>query len=315
MREKREEYKISNHIDKTINNEHDKIFRKILDNRREAKVFINKTLGININEDDIEKYNSSFVSYELKNRESDIVYKIKNKDIFILIEHQTKVDYKVPLRILEYSMELMKSAINYEKFGKKNYKLPLVIPIVLYTGKKKWKVKESIREVQEESEYVKRIEFARYNLVDVNDYSINELLEDKSFLTKAMLIEKAKNDTELTEFAEKIAQVIKDDNRTYGEDIKEIFTLIIDLVLKRKIGKDKSNELIETIKGGNDKMLAVLDMIDRENKRIYSKGKMEGLKQRNYEIAKKMKKEKFTINQIIEITGLKKNEIECIKND
>ena len=85
-------------------------------------------------------------------------------------------------------------------------------------------------------------------------------------------IEKAKNDTELTEFAEKIAQVIKDDNRTYGEDIKEIFTLIIDLVLKRKIGKDKSNELIETIKGGNDKMLAVLDMIDRENKRIYSNG-------------------------------------------
>ena len=41
----------------------------------------------------------------------------------------------------------MKSAINYEKFGKKNYKLPLVIPIVLYTGKQKWKVKESIREV------------------------------------------------------------------------------------------------------------------------------------------------------------------------
>ena len=169
--------------------------------------------------------------------------------------------------------------------------------------------------MQEESEYVKRIEFARYNLVDVNEYSINELLEDKSFLTKAMLIEKAKNDTELTEFAEKIAQVIKDDNRTYGEDIKEIFTLIIDLVLKRKIGKDKSNELIETIKGGNDKMLAVLDMIDRENKRIYSKGKTEGLKQRSYEIAKKMKKEKFTINQIIEITGLKKNEIEDIKND
>ena len=130
-----------------------------------------------------------------------------------------------------------------------------------------------------------------------------------------MLIEKAKNDTELTEFAEKIAQVIKDDNRTYGEDIKEIFTLIIDLVLKRKIGKDKSNELIETIKGGNDKMLAVLDMIDRENIRIYSKGKTEGLKQRSYEIAKKMKKEKFTINQIIEITGLKKNEIEDIKND
>ena len=191
------------------------------------------------------------------------------------------------------------------------------IPIVLYTGKQKWKVKESIREVQEESEYVKRIEFARYNLVDVNEYSINELLEDKSFLTKAMLIEKAKNETELTEFAEKIAQVIKDDNRTYGEDIKEIFTLIIDLVLKRKIGKDKSNELIETIKGGNDKMLAVLDMIDRENMKIYKKGRTEGKKEGKIEalidVAKKMINEKLSIEKIIEITGLNKEEIEKLK--
>ena len=37
-------------------------------------------------------------------------------------------------RILEYAMEIIKSAIDYNKIGQKNYKLPLVIPIVLYTG-------------------------------------------------------------------------------------------------------------------------------------------------------------------------------------
>ena len=43
----------------------------------------------------------------------------------------------MPYRILEYEIEIMKSAIDIRKVKNKEYKLPLVIPIVLYTGKKK----------------------------------------------------------------------------------------------------------------------------------------------------------------------------------
>lgn len=64
-----------------INNEHDKIFRKILSNKQEVANFINKTLKLKktIKSEQLEKYNSNFITEKLQNRESDVIYKIKGK--------------------------------------------------------------------------------------------------------------------------------------------------------------------------------------------------------------------------------------------
>jgi len=61
----------------------------------------------------------------------------------------------MPYRILEYEIEIMKSAIDIRKVKNKEYKLPLVIPIVLYTGKKKWDAKRYLEESQETLDGVK----------------------------------------------------------------------------------------------------------------------------------------------------------------
>jgi len=126
----------------------------ILDDKKEIANLINKRLNLKykIKEEELEKYNSSFVTKTLKNKEIDVIYKLKNKKIFFMIEHQTKIDYAMPLRILEYENEIMRSAIEYEKMNRKNYKLPLIIPIVLYAGRKKWDAKTYIGEVQEQLE-------------------------------------------------------------------------------------------------------------------------------------------------------------------
>ena len=105
-----------------------------------------------------------------QNREADIVYKYKDKNIFFLIEHQTKIDYTMPYRILEYEIAIMKSAVDIRKVKNKEYKLPLVVPIVLYTGKKKWDAKKYLEESQERLDGVK-IKAGNYNLVDINDYT------------------------------------------------------------------------------------------------------------------------------------------------
>ena len=125
----------------------------------------------------IEKYNRSFVTEELKNQESDIIYKLKDKNVFFLIEHQTKVDYAMPMRILEYEYHIIKSAIDKENLGKKGYKFPRVMSIVLYSGRKKWDVEDYIANVQEKIDGSNMREFAKYNLVDVNNFSVEELLK------------------------------------------------------------------------------------------------------------------------------------------
>lgn len=132
-------------------NKHDKIFKTLFDNKKDATKFINKVLKTHITEDNIEEYNISFVSNLFQNNEANIVYKLKDNNIFILIEYLSKIDYFIPYRILEYEMQIMKNAIDLSKIKNKNYSFPAIFPIVLYTGTQTWNV-----------------EFSNYNLVDIH---------------------------------------------------------------------------------------------------------------------------------------------------
>ena len=244
------------------------------------------------------------------------MYKYKNKNIFFLIEHQTKIDYSMPYRILEYEIEIMKSAIDIRKVKNKEYKLPFVIPIVLYTGKKKWDAKRYLEESQETLDGVK-MKAGNYNLVDINDFTKEELLQEKTLISKMMLLEKSESTEESIEMLEKI---IPNTNK----EEKELLKRVISILFGEKIGEEKTKELIEKIDGGEGKMLALVDMIRNENKMYINMGRKEGrkeareegkikLKQQCLEIAKNLLKLNMPISQISEVTKLPEEEIEKIK--
>ena len=287
-----------------------------MDKKEEAIALINQAIKIKLKAEEIEKYTSSFVSKIFQNREADIVYKYKNKNIFFLIEHQTKIDYSMSYRILEYEIEIMKSAIDIRKVKNKEYKLPLVIPIVLYTGKKKWDAKRYLEESQETLDGVE-IKAGNYNLVDINDYTKEELLKGKTLISKMMLLEKSESTEESIEMLEKI---IPNTNK----EEKELLKRVISILFGEKIGEEKTKELIEKIDGGEGKMLALVDMIRNENKMYINMGRKEGrkeareegkikLKQQCLEIAKNLLKINMPISQISEVTKLPEEEIEKIK--
>ena len=287
-----------------------------MDKKEEAIALINQAIKIKLKAEEIEKYTSSFVSKIFQNREADIVYKYKNKNIFFLIEHQTKIDYSMSYRILEYEIEIMKSAIDIRKVKNKEYKLPLVIPIVLYTGKKKWDAKRYLEESQETLDGVE-IKAGNYNLVDINDYTKEELLKGKTLISKMMLLEKSESTEESIEMLEKI---IPNTNK----EEKELLKRVISILFGEKIGEEKTKELIEKIDGGEGKMLALVDMIRNENKMYINMGRKEGrkeareegkikLKQQCLEIAKNLLKLNMPISQISEVTKLPEEEIEKIK--
>lgn len=298
--------------EKKVNQKHDKIFRTILDKEENAVLIINKAIDAKIEIKDIEKYKNSFVNKVFQNREADIVYKMKDKNIFFLIEHQTKIDYSMPFRILEYEVAIMKNAIDMNKINTKDYKLPLVISIVLYTGNRKWNAAEYIQKSQETLRNIKE-DVGKYNLIDVNNLTEKELLEDDTFITKMMLIEKTKSKEEIIDTIEKVIEKTK-------ENDKDILIRIIKLILKEKIGEQEVERLINKIEGGNKEMLAVLDMIERENQRYIDmgrkegrkEGKIEGIKEKSIEIAKKLLSKNTSKKEISEITGLDETEIDRI---
>ena len=296
-----------------INNEHDKIFRTVLDKKTDVSKFLNKFLGLKIKTEELEKYNSSYIDLKFKNKEADIVYRIKDKNIFILIEHQTKIDKKMPIRLHEYSTEIMASAMEENKYKS----IPSVIPIVLYTGKTKWKIENETIEKQHFFKEVKLID-GEFNLIDINDFSKKELLEDDIFITKMMLVEKCKDEIEMVQALEKIENKIKEEDKsTFRRIVKEIWSL--------RIGTENANKILEKIEEGSGNMMAVMEMLLAENEKYINigrqegrqegmkKGRLEGGKQKIKEIVQKMLAENFTKEMIMKITGLKKEEIEEIK--
>ncbi len=292
-----------------INNEHDKIFRTVLDKKTDVSKFLNKFLGLNIKIEELEKYNSSYIDPKFKNKEADIVYRIKDKNIFLLIEHQTKIDKKMPIRLHEYSTEIMASAMEENKYKS----IPSVIPIVLYTGKTKWKIENETIEKQQFFKEVKLID-GEFNLIDINDFSKKELLEDDIFITKMMLVEKCKDEIEMVQALEKIENKIKEEDKsTFRRIVKEIWSL--------RIGTENANKILEKIEEGSGNMMAVMEMLLAENEKYINigrqegmkKGRLEGGKQKIKEIVQKMLAENFTKEMIMKITGLKKEEIEEIK--
>ena len=288
-----------------IDKEHDKIIKRVFEKKKEAARFISKVLGIKIKGKDLIAVKNSFVTTELKYREADIVYKIKGMNVVILIEHQTRVDYRMSYRILNYQVEIMRA--NEIENPKKEDKECLVIPIVLYTGKEKWTAKRYIKEIQEKILGKGKIEkpelgtLGYYELVDIKDFTEKELLEDNGILSKILLLEKVRN-------TESLIKTVFEINKKIAKETDNEKTIVHDamkIILIRKLGEKGTDLLMEKIvKEGSDYMLAAEEMVIEENRRIRAEGKLAG----RIEDAKNMLKKKIDINIIEEVTGLKREQ-------
>ena len=307
---------------KRIHHEHDKIMKKILSNKKEAVKFINRTVNLQnkVTQESIEIYNKEYITDSLEIRQADVIYKLKNNNIFFLIEHQSKVDYSIPYRILEYKTEILKYNVDKERMKQKDYKMPLIIAIVLYTGKESWKVEQEFLQVQEEcSTYLKeKLGISSfYILEDINKISEEELLESNNFLEKIFLLEKSKSKEDLKENFIKIIQKLKreeQEGKITKEDKEEFEENIIKILLP-KIGQEEIKEQIEKNEEGvEEKMeLAVTRMIAKENQAIRTKSKREGMTQKSIEIAKKLFESHMTAEEVKQITGLTEKEMAKLK--
>lgn len=297
-------------LNNKINNKHDKLFKDLLSNKEEAVKFINKYLHlrVKIKKEDIESYKSGYITRIYQNRETDVIYKMKNRNIFFLIEHQSTIDITMPYRILNYSVAIMNQAVEKEKMRRKEYKYPRVIAVVLYTGKRKWKAEVNINNIQESLAGYKGEEEG-YKLVDVNEYSKEELLEDNLMISKAMLMEKSRSKEETIRNVEAITNKIIEDEEELGEYLLDVMEKYI---LEKNMGEEisKKVEEIREKRGGKKDMLNVVKVIQEENSALRKEGYVRGV----MEVAKNLIKRNMDIKEISEITGLNIRELKEIKN-
>ena len=219
-------------------------------------------------------------------------------------------------RILEYSKEIIERTIDKERLKNKNYKIPVVYAIVIYTGNRKWNAEKEIEKRQEELPGIGRKGVAEYEIVDVNSYTEEELIRKEGILSKIMLIEKAKTQKELIE---KIERIIR---KKYTKEEEEILKRIIYYIFLPSLNEEEIKEIAEKLREKEEKgEMAVEELIRKSYDREFKRGKIEGRKlgrqegkmQGKIQIVIELLKRNISEDFIIEISNITKEEIEKIK--
>lgn len=219
---------------------HNQLIKNILQDPKEATQFINQFIEPRekVKEDKLIRYTNSYITKKYKSKEADLVYKLKDRDIFFLIEHQSTIDDNMPYRMLNYCLDIMQEWSRNKKFGK-NIGYPIVVPIVIYTGSEKWKIPKKIREKQIGDYVFERYQIElEYNFIDINNLSKQVLLQRNSLFSYMMFLEKAESKEELTENLKIIFQSTQN---------KKILEGIMSYLLENTLDRGIQQELLAKI--------------------------------------------------------------------
>ena len=120
------------------------IFLELLDG------FVDQGWVADIERTQLTRINKEFIYPEFIEKEADLIYqlKINGREVifYLLVELQSTVDFQMPYRLLQYMIGIWNDWIkntDRNETKRKDFKLPVIVPIVLYNGDEPWTVCQS----------------------------------------------------------------------------------------------------------------------------------------------------------------------------
>ena len=210
--------------------------------------------------EDIEDVSNRYVHMFTEERNSDVVKKVCVKDehgektsfyIVSLIEHKNQVDYNVTMQILrymvyiweEYEKEMEKKQKGISKT--KNFRYPPVLPILFYDGTNNWTAATQLRDrILLSDALLRYIPDFDCILIQLKDYSNQELMKRKDELSIVMMIDKLRSADDFTTLEEEVdstyIQKIVEETPEY---LLNIISQIADVLLtKLNVSEDEIEE-------------------------------------------------------------------------
>jgi predicted transposase/invertase (TIGR01784 family) len=165
-----------------INNPHDAFTQQLLSRLENAADFLQHYLPPKLVEaldlGTIELDNDTFVDEDLARHSSDLIYKVGLKGggdarIVVLVDHKSDPEKWVGLQLLRYQLQIWQRARanNAEE-------LPVVIPVVLYHGHRRWRIGNRFSSLFSRAIWKLAREFAldfKYHLCDLSQFRDDEL--------------------------------------------------------------------------------------------------------------------------------------------
>ena len=324
-KEKEKEIKTRKESKRRNNKIHDSIIKEILDDKEEFKDYMEKFHNVKIEKEKLELQNKEYrTRFGLRSKYIDVLYKIQGEETFIIVEHQSTVDYVMSERMGNYCLAVVGSRRRY-MVRSKNRIAPLVYPIVLSTAKKPWDATRTIKQDEGNLYKLPVQKYPEYEVTDINDYKVEFLINLRTGLGIILAFEKIKTKEDFTYIMESLK------NRKINKREKRAMELIVEHleeeipILKNKLTEEEIEELKEELlkiimKEGDFIMMnftkAFVKIMEEEGKKVRKEeikaarkeGRKEG-KKFGENIIKSLFKSKMSAKEIAERTGIALNEV------
>lgn len=276
------------------------IFRQLME------TFVTESWVKELDFDNCETVDKSFISDHYKETESDIIYKTRLKDqdvyIFILIEFQSTVDRFMALRMLNYITNFYMDYIESNPGVKM---LPSIFPILLYNGDAKWTASVQLSDLiygnEQLGKYGLRFEYFK---IAENECSKEELLKIRNIVSTLFLTESY---YEIELLVDEFLSLF--DRESDKEAVSLFLNWFKQLSEHGKVEKLDYQSLKKIYTDKEEVKTMLITAMEKEKKAIFEKGMEQGLEKAKLETAYNLLLKGFEISIIAEVTGLDAKEI------
>ncbi|MCL2070368.1 MAG: Rpn family recombination-promoting nuclease/putative transposase [Treponema sp.] len=282
-----------------IHNTADNSFKRIFDDHRLFVDFIKDFIQIEILEDikpeDIEDISERFLPLFQENRDADTVKRINLKGptplfVIAVLEHESKVNYRSCFKMLQYIclvLDAWEKEAEKEKPGSsllKDFKYPPVLPMIFYDGKGDWTAQRNFFDRTHLNQvFEKYIPKFEYELINLNDYSEEEIMRFGGALSYIFLIDKIRNSREKErinrlpdDYVERLRLQIPDDM------IKLLTDVTLSLLDKSGHNRNEAEAVAAIIEKAEGKEYggmfeAAIESLREEREEAWAEGHAEGM--------------------------------------
>lgn len=219
----------------------------------------------------------------------------------------------MPQRIAEYQIELIKVENSGEE-NNKNFIIPLIIPLVLYASStSNWNVHTHFTDVQPVLAGYENLGIGNYDVLDINKFKTEKLLNSSLFLYRVLCIEKVKSLEDLTNILSYLLEHEQNENH------KNLLKDIIRHIFKDALQSENVYQYFNSKEEVHD--MSVIEMVLKEKNDLLAegerRGERKGLKaglQKGIEkITIEMLKQNLDDTLIMQITKIDANSLEKLK--
>lgn len=304
---------------------HDATFRQFLTQPEIARDFMELHLPAELRAvcdlSTLKLESGSFVEDDLRQYFSDVLYSLKTAQgddgyVHVLIEHQSSPDKHMAFRLLRYAVAAMQRHL---EAGHK--KLPLVIPVLFYTGKRR-PYPYSTRWLDEFTDpaLANQLYSTAFPLVDVTIIPDEEIAEHRS-MAALTLLQKHIHQRDLAELVDKLVPVLLAGYLSSSQ----VVSLIHYIVQAGETADAEAlvRELAHRVPQHGDALMTIAQQLEQKGmekgmeKGIQlgrEEGRSEGEREATLKIARTMLQSGLDRETVMKMTGLSEDELALIRH-